>query len=100
MIITIQHPRVEKAKLRTEYTQLLVSAMSIISTLDVRNKRGEIIESGATFIDAVLIKERRKKDISEQIQIIGEDKWTKLKQIWKRMRIIEERDKVLISTMK
>lgn len=96
----VSRTRIERDELRREFTGILIEALRIISTLDIRDKQGKIVESGASIIDSVLTMERQKKDISEQIQIIGKDKWLKLKKIWNRMREIEVEDKFLISTSK
>lgn len=96
----VSRTRIERDKLRREFTEILIEALQIISTLDIRDKQGKIVESGASIIDSVLTMERQRKDISEQIQIIGKDKWLKLKKIWNRMREIEAEDKFLISTPK
>jgi hypothetical protein len=74
--------------------------MKIISTLDIRDKKGYIVEYGYTIIEKVLDMERRHKNIDEQIQIIGKSKWLSLKKIWKRFREIENEDKNLISQLK
>jgi hypothetical protein len=96
----VSRTRIDRDKLRREYTEILIEALQVISTLDVRDNHGKIVESGATIIDSVLTMERQRKDISEQIQIIGRDKWLKLKKLWNRMREIETEDKTLISKPK
>ena len=88
-----------REKLRDEYATLLIEALQIIATLDIRNSKGIIIENGASIIDKVLILERKGKDISAEIEIIGKDKWLKLKQIWSRLRELEKQDKFLISRL-
>lgn len=92
--------RIERLILRREYSELLLNSIRTISELDLRDKNGKIIEHGYSIVETILHMERQRKDISEQIEIIGEDKWLKLKVIWKRMREIESIDKDLISTLK
>lgn len=86
--------------LRREYYNLIIENMESISSLDIRDKKGKIIEYGYTIIEKVLDMERKHKNIDEQIQIIGKSKWLSLKRLWKRMREIENEDKNLISKLK
>ena len=92
--------RVERLLLRREYSELLINSLGTIAQLDLRDKNGKIIEHGYSIVESILHMERQRKDISEQIEIIGEDKWNKLKEIWARMRQIELEDKNLISDSK
>ena len=90
--------KIERLILRREYVKLLLRSLSIISELDIRDKGGTIIEHGYSIIESVLSLERQRKNIKEQIHIIGKSKWLKLKKIWLQMRQIETEDKDLIST--
>jgi len=87
-------------QLRKEFTELLIESIRTISDLDIRDKHGHVIEFGYSIIETILMIERQRKNIDEQIQIIGMDKWLKLKKIWNRMRKIEEEDKILSSNIK
>jgi hypothetical protein len=87
--------RYTRDKLREEYIELVNVSLTLIAELDVRDQNGKIIETGYSFVNTVLTMERMSKDITEQIDIIGKDKWLKLKKIWKRLREIEIVDKEL-----
>lgn len=83
--------------LRKEFGRLLREAVTIMATLDVRDKNGHIIETGYSIIERILSMQRSRKNINEAVKIIGKSKWLKLKEIQDRMRIIEEQDKKLLS---
>lgn len=87
--------RYTKDKLREEYIELVNTSLALIAELDVRDQNGKIIETGYSVVNTVLTMERMSKDITEQVDIIGKDKWKKLKTIWNRMREIEQEDKRL-----
>lgn len=87
--------RYTKDKLREEYIELVNTSLALIAELDVRDQNGKIIETGYSVVNTVLTMERMSKDITEQVDIIGKDKWLKLKKIWKRLREIEINDKEL-----
>lgn len=87
--------RYTRDKLREEYIELVNVSLTLIAELDVRDQNGKIIETGYSVVNTVLTMERMSKDITEQIDIIGKDKWLKLKKIWKRLREIEIVDKEL-----
>ena len=93
----VSRSRAIRDKLRDEYAELLLNALMLISTLDIRDKNGNIIESGSSLIDKVLTLERRGRDITVEIDILGKDKWLQLKKIWARLREIENQDHFLIS---
>lgn len=91
----VSRSKYTRDKLREEYIELMNTSLVLIAELDVRDQNGKIIEAGYYVVNTVLTMERMGKDITEQIDIIGKDKWKKLKTIWNRMREIEIIDKKL-----
>ncbi len=87
----------KRSELRDNYHFLLCKAIEIIESLDIKDKNGMITDSGFVLIDKVMKRLNNKQDISEQIEIIGKEKWNKLNIIWESMKIIEKEDKKYIN---
>ena len=83
----------EKLVLREKYETLTAEAINIIECLDVKDKRGQVTDSGYILIYRVMKRYKEKKDITEQIDIIGTERWERLNKIWSELKIIEENDK-------
>ena len=87
----------EASSIRSKYTELVLEAKSMLDELSIKDSRGMLLESGYSVMYKLREHMKRGDDMTESIEIIGEDKWLRLKDIWSNLTALEKEDKKLIN---
>lgn len=86
----------ERSVLREKYEALTAECIELIEGLNIKDKRGHITDSGFVLIYRVMKKLKKDNDITEQIDIIGHEKWKRLNEIWNELELLDIQDKKYI----